>query len=381
MSTTGFSTGITAPTDLAGAEERAVDLLMALSEDERYPAAWIQANIMAVRTGNYDELAGPFSRMEFVGPDGDFAIAAPFTVVREAGRDQKFSDVVGRVIPHPDLPPLRSTIEELFGELREPIPHILPVEVTFSSGNLNAESGDAFIVSDGWPWPDNILGPPLNNMTEQRRRMATAFKAINRIFDEPTAELLIGPLRDEHDGILVQHLEYQMHDAGHVTGMGLRKKLSLTLLPDYWNQGIEEWRADGVDFELAVRSFSADVAAQVIASNWVVRFGIDAHRAGGIDADFDVGVTLLTLDRLFANGALAVRGKRLSLNDPTPRGLIRAVELHRTEAVTLTREEMELTKPSGLLRLHGSFNVHKATQEVFKGLVVEPCKGLFTELR
>ena len=132
MSTTGFSTGITAPTDLAGAEERAVDLLMELSEDERYPAAWIQANIMAVRTGNYDELAGPFSRMEFVGPDGDFAIAAPFTVVREAGRDQKFSDVVGRVIPHPDLPPLRSTIEELLGELREPIPHILPVEVTFS---------------------------------------------------------------------------------------------------------------------------------------------------------------------------------------------------------------------------------------------------------
>jgi hypothetical protein len=335
-----------------------------------------------VERGDYSKLERPFKRREFIGPDGDFVIAAPYYIVREAKRDEKMSWLVGKVINTPPIPPLENLILELFGKLGEPIPVVIPVEVSNSSGHLSQESGEGFIVPDGWRFTTTGHGPAINNMDEQRKRLETAgFAAIMRIFEPASASLLMQPLINREAGIITQHFEYQYHDAGHAAGKGLHWKLNHQLLLPYWNQGIEEWRADGVAFELAARTLPEEHAADLIKSNFVTRFGVDSHRGGGIDRDFDMVVALLTLDRLIRSGAVKVRGRQLALADPTPRGLRQAVELHRTEAVRLTRDELTLQHPSGLARLHAAFTVGPATLEIFNGLVVEPCRGLFNSLR
>jgi hypothetical protein len=356
--------------------------LQSVAGDTRYPLGWVEANAKALDSGDYGALSLPFRDLQFVGPDGDFVLCGPYTVVREAGRHEAMSGLVGRVIEHPRLPELEGLIEEICGRLGEPIPRVIPVQVGDSFGNTSAEAGEAFIVPDGWGWPGSGSGPALNNMTEQRRRLNDAgFECVERIFDSESAALLLDPLLDDDEGTIVQHIEYQFHDAGHAAGIGLHLKLEQGLLPDFTSQGIEEWRADGVDFELAARALPTELAAKLVASNFVTRFGVDAHRAGGLDRDFDMVVTLFTLDRLFRNHALRVKGGRLAFADPTPRGLLRAVELHRVEAVRLTREELSLSHTSGLARLYASLGVDKASEEVFRGLVVEPCRGVFTQLR
>lgn len=350
--------------------------------DPRFPPVWVRANLGALLSGDYASLSDMFRRLEFIGVDGDFILICPYTLVREARRDTQLSGIVGRVINTPQLPPLEPILTELFGPPGEPIPHVLPVEVITSFGHLNSEAGDAFIVPDGFAWSPTGDGPAINNMTEQRRRLESAgFNCIQQIFDDASSSLLLEPLLERQHGIVTQHFEYQLHDAGHASGPGLHWKLNSGLLPTFWSQGVEEWRADGVDFELASRALPPEQAAQVVASNFVVRFGVDAHRGGGVDRDFDIVVALLTLDRLFKSDALRIRGGRLSFVDPTQRGLLRAVELHRTEATRLTRDEVMLTHPSGIARLHGEFGVPYAVVEVFNGLIVEPCKGLFQELR
>jgi hypothetical protein len=361
---------------------RASEMLEDALRSPRFPEDWVRANIGALLSGDYSTLSGKFRRLEFIGPAGDFVLVAPYTVVREAKRDTRLSGVVGRVIDTPPLPPLEPVINELFGPSREPVPRVLPVEVFDSFGHLNSEAGDAFIVPDGFAWSPTGDGPAINNMTEQRRRLEGAgFECVRRVFDDASAELLLEPLLDRGRGVATQHLEYQLHDAGHASGTGLHWKLNNNLLPTFWSQGVEEWRADGVDFELAARTLTPEKAAQVVASNFVVRFGVDAHRGGGVDRDFDVVVTLLTLDRLFKSDALHIHRGRLAFADPTPRGLLHAVELHRAEALRLTRDEAALTHPSGVARLHGEFGVPYAVVEIFNGLVVEPCEGLFRTLR
>ncbi|MFL6333045.1 MAG: DUF6014 family protein [Pyrinomonadaceae bacterium] len=358
--------------------------LEVLSRDLRYPVSWIDANIKGLLTGNYSGLTAPFCEMQFVGPQGHFALAGPYMVLREARSDEKLSGLVGHTLAPPDLPPLEGHVEKLLGPLRQAIPRMVPVEVEKSWGHLSGESGEAFVVPSAWDWMKSaeLVGPAINNMTEQRRRWEEAgFECVERIFDADSAKLLLSPLLDRKQGIAVQSREYQLHDCGHAAGLGLDHKLEEGLLNTPMMQGVEEWRADGVDFELAAQALSPEEAYEVVASNMVTRFGLDAHRGGGLDRDYDVTVVALTLDRLLKGRALRLRGGRLSFADPTPRGLLRAVELHRAEAVQLTRDELALDYHAGLARLYGAIAPSPAAEEIFRAHVVEPCCGLFTQLR
>jgi len=355
-----------------------------LLSDTRYPALWLKANMQALVSGDYSALAEPFCEMRFISPEGYFALAGPYTVLRGARSDEKLSGLVGRALPTADLPPLEDEVSRLIGPLRQAIPPLVPVEATQSWGHLAGESGEAFIVPSAWAWPirGTHVGPAINNMSEQRRRWEEAgFACIKRVFDSESATLLLSPLSDRSKGIVVQSREYQLHDCGHAAGLGLDYKLEKGLLPNPWMQGIEEWRADGIDFELASRLLSCEQAYAVVASNFVTRFGLDAHRAGGYDRDYDTVVVVLLLDRLLKSNAVSLRSGRLSLTDPTPSGLLKSVELHRIEALQLTRAELALQYDAALGRLYSKISASPAAEEIFKAFVVEPCRGLYPDLR
>jgi Family of unknown function (DUF6014) len=371
-------------TQRTGIRDEILGALLILTRQPQYPQAWVKQTIESLLSGDYSELRTPFCEIKFVGPDGDFVLAGPYTVLREAQQDQRLSGIVGRTLPPPDLPVLDHQIEELVGPLRQSVPHLLPVEVIQAWGNLDGERGEAFVVPSSWEWMESSdeVGPAINNMTEQWRRWeSAAFSCIETIFDARSADLLLDPVRERVAGITLQAEEYQLHDGGHAAGLGLDYKLRENLLSNYWLQGVEEWRADGIDFELACRVLPPDHAYRIHASNMITRFGLDAHRGGGVDRDYDVAVVVLTLDRLMQSGSLCIRGNRLSFTDPTPRGLLRATELHRTEALQLTRRELNLAHSQGLARLYSAITPSRETEEIFINYVVEPCRGYFAELR
>lgn len=368
----------------AGTRDEILGTLLILSRQSQYPQAWIKKTVESLLSNDYSELRTPFCEMQFIGPEGHFVLAGPYTVLRDANADQRLSGIIGRTLSPPDLPPLVDHIKKLVGPLQQPVPRLLPVEVTKAWGNLDGERGEAFIVPSSWEWMESAdqVGPAINNMTEQWRRWESAgFRCIETIFDARSADLLLDPVRERAAGITLQAEEYQLHDGGHAAGMGLDYKLRENLLSNYWLQGVEEWRADGIDFELANIVLPADHAYRIHASNMTTRFGLDAHRGGGIDRDFDVAVVVLTLDRLMQSGSLCIRGNRLSFTDPTPRGLVQATELHRAEALRLTRRELSLTHSKGLVRLYSAITPSAVTEEIFLNYVVEPCRGYFSELR
>lgn len=366
-------------------EEEAVKLLESLKSDPRFPKIWLDASIEAIKSGNYKPLAKLYYQLEFVGKDGVFIIAAPFTVQREAQADTKFSVLIGRVIFIPETEKALKIAEKIQGEpLREDVNELIVIEAVLATGNLDGENGgEAFIVPDGWEFGkqnDEYVLPALNNATEQYRRAKEGFKRIAQIFDSETARILTAPLHRWEAFIEIQNTEYLLHDFGHHSGLGLNFKFVHDLLPTYWLQGIEECRADGIDFAILTELLPEQEAKAVIASNFVTRFGIDAHRSGGIDADFDCVVVLWLLDHLLKNGALQIKDKKLSIRNISSDGLIQAVKTLILEGVEITRAELKLERLSGLARLY-NFKPANTTLEIFEEFVVNPCRNFKSGLR
>lgn len=365
--------------------EEVVKLLESLKKDSRYSKVWLDANIKAIKTGNYKPLAKLYYNLKFIGKDGVFIVAAPFTVMREAQADTKFSVLMGKVIFVPETEKALKIAERIQGKsLREEINKLIVVETTLATGNLDGENGgEAFIVPDGWAFgkenKEYVL-PALNNATEQFRRAKEGFKKIARIFNIETARVLTAPLRTWKGFVKIQNTEYLLHDFGHHTGLGLNFKFAHNLLPTYWLQGIEECRADAIDFAILTELFSEEEAQEIIASNFITRFGIDAHRSGGVDADYDVVVVLWLLDHLLKNGAVQIKNKKLSIRNISTDGLIQSVKTLISEGVEITRAELELERLSGLSRIY-NFKPAKTTLEIFEEFVLKPCRNLESGLR
>jgi hypothetical protein len=259
---------------------------------------------------------------------------------------------------------------------------VLPLIVIASAGMLADEGGEAFIVPDGWPGVKSGCGPALNNMVEQRRRfVACGERCIHSIFETKSAELLTRPLRHPQRACQVHHTEYQLHDYGHACGVGLQVKLALEVLGSAWYRGVEEWRSDGVAFELAARTMGPERTAQLIASNLCTRLGLDAQRRGGIDRDTDVLSSLLLFHYLIQSDAIQIRpSRRLAFREPTPQCLIRAVEGMRADAIALTRREMEQSDPHAVWRLY-TMHLPRSTEMLFQEYVVKPCAGIYSNLQ
>jgi hypothetical protein len=342
------------------------------------PEEWLRLNAAALEHGKYDELSAAFAQREFVGRSGYFLIVAPYAVRYAPGDLVGPAALFGRILEHVPLAGIANEIEAIQqAPLQQRLAPLLPVEVMIAAG---AVQNVQFIVPDGWCWHDSALGPALIDVDILRTRFTEAGQqCIRTVFDADTADLLLEPLTRTTDGIHVHLRSYEIHDSGHIAGLGMARKLRDNLLPGYWYRGVEEWRADGIGFEVASRLLQHDEVASDAASNLCVRFGFNIPRAQrGLDGSTEhLPCCLILLDRLLRHGFLIIRRGRLALRDPSSRGLVEAFVPHRSEAIELTRRELTLAEPAGIMRLYGGFEVHRATEAILEGMIREPCRGFY----
>ncbi len=364
----------------------AIKLIRQLAENSgEFPRQWLLNQAIALETENFDLLETGFINLEFLGINKRFLLIAPYKSHREGGESTKLTAILGQVIEfdYSLVKKLKNSLRLEFGELHQEVPIILPYKSMAVSGNVGGESHEAFVVANNWVIKNSVQGTSLHDMSEQHRRfLNSGQKCIRRIWEKETAEFLISTLLDEDSANSNRSLEYQLHEFGHASGFGLERKIQENLFSrDYWNASVEESRSDGVELELAARELSQEEAGKVIVVNFCVRQALDAHRRGGLNRDGDVGASLLNFSFLWESGEVSIKNGQLYLRDLSYEGLLRAVRPHREWAMRLTRKELNLDYLQGLFRLYGSVSVHPAVEEMFQGLVVEPCKGIFKELR
>jgi Family of unknown function (DUF6014) len=350
----------------------ALNLLDGLIKCQEFSSDWICSMKYALMTGDWAALSESFIKRDFIGPNGYFLFIAPHKTSKENGEKVKLCAILGKIITVDiiSVSELEEQVLILFGKLTQPISEIIPFTCICSCDRFNHKDSEAFIVSESWIIPGSVDGPTLNNMTQHRRRFNEVVrKNIPRIFDSDTSDLLLSSLDEEVAGLHRQHVEYQYHDAGHATGLGIKHKVQDNLFPSYWYAGIEEWRSDSVEFDLACRTLSISDAGKLVAANFCLRFGIDAQRYGGIDYDAHATSSLITLEYLLRSSAIYFNEGKLALRCPTSQGLIRSVRLQSADAVCLTQEELALENITGIFGCYQSIQVHQSTKEIFKEFV------------
>lgn len=353
----------------------AAQVLHALAEDHGFPVPWLRSTACALQIGEWSRLCEGYLNQDFVGPDGQFLIVGPYRVLRGGEASVRMSAVWGQVIPlgHPLLGEMGTLLQEVFGTLKQPVARVLPIHIHACAGNIGGPEGEPFVVPQ-WAFADNC-GPVLNDLKAQRRRHGSITRVIQHLCTPETAKLILGALEDEQAGTLVQHVDYTLHEAGHASGLGLEFKSRHGLLPGYWYAAVEEARSDGVGLELVARSLmrgslSETQAGKLAAANLCIRLGADGLREGGTDRDHDVNTAILIFDRLLESGHFYLNNRfELGLREPSYANLFRATEPLRAEALTLTRKELALKHPDGLLHLYGSVQIPQASRVLFEALM------------
>lgn len=357
--------------------------LIEQADDLGLPQGFLAESRRCLDSGNWQDFAHSLRSLSFVGEEGRFLIVAPYTTSRKGKQETLLSAIYGSRLSLGEIPALRPIVEDIFGHVNESIPSIVPVIRHSGAGWFAGESGEAFIVPNGWPELPHGDGPVLNNMSEQLGRVAVAFEAIRTIFDEPSANLVLGAYTPQARLMSTLHTEYSFHEAGHASGAGLSQKFASGVLNSPFYGSVEEWRSDGVAFEVARRALPAETVGTLVASNVITRFGIDAHRRGTIHLDTDVNSALLLFNSLLNSGMLKVYpDNSLGFVDPTYKGLSRATEMMSASAIALTRQEMQLPEPRAIWTLYPSaISVPDSVRKLFLQTVVNPCLGFFRELR
>ena len=354
------------------------------SYSDEIPRPWLLNVAEALESDNWSLLSQDFINMDFIGKNGYFLMIAPYQINRKSQSQKTLSAIYGKVEDYsqPSIEQLENLVRKTFGTLNEPVPLNLSFTEIASFGNTKDETGEAFVVPVGWLFPDSVLGPALNNATEQRKRFfGSSHACIRTIFDEETASLLLAPLEDPLSGERYRHVDTQVHEAGHASGLGFNFKVKHNLFQNYTYSGIEEWRSDSLGFEFAAATLSPEEAGKLVAVNFCIRFGLDAHRLGGMEKDTDVYAALISLEHLFQNDAIYITSKgQLALRNLSYPGLLQAVEFHRTQALSLTRRELNINHLSGFFSLY-QIDIHPATKSIFQGLIVESCKGNWANLQ
>ncbi|MEH2192669.1 MAG: DUF6014 family protein [Nostoc sp.] len=348
------------------------------------PPAWLLKTADALENNDWSILSEDFINMDFIGKNGYFLIIAPYQINRQCQNPVALSAIYGKMHDNcqPSIEQLENLCREKFGTLGQAIPRNLSFTEIASCGNTSGESGEAFIVPNGWPFPNSVCGPALNNASQQQRRfLGSSRQCIQKVFEYETANLLLGPLEDEINGERYRHIDTQVHEAGHASGLGFDFKVKHNLFQNYYYAGVEEWRSDSLGFEFAACILPAQEAGKLVAVNFCIRFGLDAHRLGGIEKDTDVYASLISLEYLFQNDAIYVtKNGQLALRNLSYSGLLQAVELHRAQALSLTRRELNLKSPTGIFYLY-KIDIHPSTQSIFQGLVMERCQGIWAQLQ
>ncbi len=348
------------------------------------PPAWLLKTADALENDDWSILSEGFINMDFIGENGYFLMIAPYRINRQSQRQVTLSAIYGKIHGNqePSIEQLENLSREKFGTLGQSIPRFLSFTEIASCGNISGEGGEAFIVPHRWSFPNSVCGPALNNASEQRRRfLGSSRECIQKVFEYETANLLLSPLEDKINSERYRHIDTQVHEAGHASGLGFDFKLKQKLFQNYTYAGVEEWRSDSLGFEFASSILPDEEAGKLVSVNFCIRFGLDAHRLGGIEKDVDVYASLISLEHLFQNDAIYItKSGQLALRNLSYPGLLQAVELHRAQALSLTRRELNLKSPTGIFALY-KIDVHPSTQSVFQGLVIEPCQEIWTQLQ
>jgi hypothetical protein len=348
------------------------------------PPTWLFNTADALENNEWSILSEGFINNEFIGKNGYFLIIAPYRLGRQSQPHVALSAIYGKMHDRqePSIEQLENLSREKFGTLGQPIPRNHSFTEIASCGNVSGETGEAFIVPHRWCFPNSVSGAVLNNASEQRRRfLGSSRSCIQKIFESETANLLLDPLEDKINGEHYRHADTQVHEAGHASGLGFEFKLKHKLFQNYTYAGVEEWRSDSLGFEFAACILPGQEAGKLVAVNFCIRFGLDAHRLGGIEKDVDVHASLLSLEHLFQNDAIYItKNGQLALRNLSYPGLLQAVELHRAKALCLTRRELNLKSSTGLFSLY-KIDIHPSTQSIFQGLIVEPCEGIWAKLQ
>lgn len=363
----------------------AVNLLRHLAQKSKiFPQSWLLNQVNNLNEFDWSSSSKKFIEQEFVGNSGYFFIIAPYRIRRESSDTIKLTAILGQVSNCPNfmLDTPENFLQKEFGVLNQPIPVILPYNQIAACGQAGSESSEAFIVANSWQIPHSVQGPSLNDMTEQRRRFDNSGQeCIQRIWEQSSAELILEPLSNPNLRDYYRNLEYQLHEAGHASGLGLESKIKEEIFTDYWNGSVEESRSDGIELEIAANILPDIEAGKLAAVNICVRQGLDAHRRGGLDRDGDAGASLINFAKLWDSGEVQIKNGRLALRELTYPGLLRATKPLREWAMKITRKELRLNYSQGLYRLYGSVEIHPAIEEIFLGLVIDPCKGFYQGLR
>jgi hypothetical protein len=361
---------------------RILDALKLLhSKTKELPSQHIANAIYAIETDDWNPVAEDFQCLNFIGNDGYFLFVAPSRQIRIGRETTKLTAIYGQQIKYksPSTEAIVNCIEDEFASPCK-IPQILPYKPFAVAGNAG-EQAEAFNVANGFDLNESHRCPSFNNMSLQRQRFKQAgMRCLQIIFDLDTANYLLSSLEDEEKDTQSRCLEYFLHDVGHGAGLGLEYKDLYKLLTNPWAAGVEESRSDGIAMYVAAKTLTSQEASQVAVTNICVRLGLDAYRNGGINRDGDVIASLLNFSRWWDSNELDIHNGKLCLKDLTPKGLLRLVRPLSEWAVRLTHQELTLDYPSGLSRLYGGIVVNPAVESIFKGLVVEPCQGIFKNL-
>ena len=147
-----------------------------LRQQARYsdeiPRPWLLNVAEALESNNWSLLSQDFINMNFIGKNGYFLMMAPYQINRKSQSQKTLSAIYGKVEDYsqPSIEQLENLVRRTFGTLNEPVPINLSFTEITSFGNTKDEEGEAFVVPVGWLFPDSVLGPALNNGTEQRKR-------------------------------------------------------------------------------------------------------------------------------------------------------------------------------------------------------------------
>jgi hypothetical protein len=199
---------------------------------------------------------------------------------------------------------------------------------------------------------------------------------------------LINAGGQEHCEILC--LEYQYHEVGHASGFPLQDKIRAGLLTNYWIRAMEDWRADGISFATMTKVLSPEELGKACASTLGTRFGIDAHREGGMEADVDVNVALLLFDRMVQSGCIFEENGKLALKAQSYEQLSALLSLQIKDSLEITAAERALYEryskgepvEKAIYGLYGSsIRIEPSSREMFERLVRQPCNGIYTSLK
>ncbi|GEM_PF-4427539 len=380
-----------------------------LNSTEDLPNGYKRELLYAIRKNTWKSIENRFVTSSFVNSDnGDFILAGPF-IQRRGGEVISTLSALSGKVDHGILAKIegmRIAAKQFFdlrGYMRmflgENPSKVTPYHENWNYGLIGGESGEAFIVPDSWQFDRGRGGPALLNLTEQRRRFDNiGAECIRRIFDEETAELLISAVQGV-EGDLARALDYGLHDIGHSSGFGFRRRLEEgrvstirdRAIEEYWASGMEYWAADwifgtypGVRAPLEKVSIGIH-PGKIVAASCCTMFGMDIHRPGG-EGDFDVLATSMIFDTVLWNPSkdptdsptFVVDRDKIRLTDPTYDGLIAAFRTVADRAYSATIEE-GFHKRSGQDLFNG-FHPSEYTFDVIRRYMIEPCRGLYQNL-